>query len=91
MNVWKSVGKTPHHCSLISPFKIIFLRGNIKHSTKYLISWKFVKNTTLHVVFSTFFSLFDLVMKHSVPCMISYMKTRENQNKEEERYLEINN
>ena len=55
------------------------------------MSWKFVKNTTLRVVFSPFFSLFDLVMKHSVSCLIYYMKMRENQNKEEERYLGTSN
>ena len=34
---------------------------------------KFVKNTPLRVVFSTLFSVFD-VMKHSVSCLIYYVK-----------------
>ena len=43
------------------------LRSNIKHSIMYFITGsntsKFVKNTPLRVVFSTLFSVFDLVMK----------------------------
>ena len=41
-----------HSSSLF--LKSLHLRGNNKHSTKYLIFWKFVKNTTLRIVFSTF-------------------------------------
>ena len=33
---------------------------------------KFVKNTPLRVVFSTLISVFDLVMKHCVSCLIYY-------------------
>ena len=43
------------------------LRSNIKHFIMYFITGsntsKFVKNTPLRVVFSTLFSVFDLVMK----------------------------
>ena len=37
-------------------------------------SFKFVKNTPLPVVFSTLFSVFHLVMKHCISCLIYYMK-----------------
>ena len=36
-------------------------------------SSKFVKNTPLRVVFSTLFSVFHLVMKHCVSCLIYYV------------------
>ena len=51
---------------------------------------KFVKNTPLRVVFSTLFSVFHLVMKHCVSCLIERfscdleMKTRE-QNRNNKR------
>ena len=52
------------------------LRCNIKHSTQCfmtrLISSKFVENTPLRVVFYTLFSVFHLVMKHCVSCLIYY-------------------
>ena len=35
----------------------------------------FVKNTPLHVVFSTLFSVFHLVMKHCISCLIYYLYT----------------
>ena len=35
---------------------------------------KFVKNTPRRVVFSTLFSVFHLVMKHCISCLIYYMK-----------------
>ena len=60
--------------SLISPSKIICLRSNIKHLTQCFITrWntlKFVKNTLLRNVFSTLFSLFHLVMKERISCLI---------------------
>ena len=34
----------------------------------------FVKNTPLRVVFSTLFSVFHLVMKHCISCLIYYFK-----------------
>ena len=47
--------------------KAVCLRSSIKHSIMYLITRsntsKFVQNTPLRVVFSTLFSVFDLVMK----------------------------
>lgn len=48
---WKN-SSSLHSSSLF--LKSFHLKGNIKHSTKYLISWQFVKNTTLRIVFSTF-------------------------------------
>ena len=36
---------------------------------------KFVKNTPLRVVFSTLFSVFHLVMKHCISCLIYYVKS----------------
>ena len=45
----------------------------------WYITWntsKFVKNTPLRVVFSTLFSVFHLVMKHCVSCLIYYFKLR---------------
>ena len=42
----------------------------------WYITWntsKFVKNTPLRVVFSTLFSVFHLVMKHCVSCLIYYI------------------
>ena len=36
---------------------------------------KFVKNTLLRVVFSTLFSVFHLVMKHCISCLIYYINT----------------
>ena len=34
----------------------------------------FVKNTRLHVLFSALFSVFHLVMKHCISCLIYYIK-----------------
>ena len=76
-SVWKSDEKLLIFASLISPSKINCL-SNIKHSTRCFITrWntsKFVKNTPLRVVFSTLFSVFHLVMKHYVSCLIYYLK-----------------
>ena len=56
--------KTPRFSILISPSKISCLRIYIKHSSECFIAIsktsKFVKNTPLRVVFSTFFSVFDM-------------------------------
>ena len=66
-----------HHWFLL--LKSFCLRSNIKHSTQCFITrWntsKFVKNTPLRVVFSTLFSVFHLVMKHCVSCLIYYSRT----------------
>ena len=43
------------------------------HQTRWNTS-KFVKNTPLHVVFSTLFSVFHLVMKHCISCLIYYLQ-----------------
>ena len=52
------------------------MRSNMKHSTQCFIdrwnAWKFVKNTSLCVAFSTLFSVFRLVRKHCVFCLIIY-------------------
>ena len=60
--------------------KSFCLRSNIKHSTQCFITrWntsKFVKNTPLRVVFSTLFSVFHLVMKHCISCLIYYINWR---------------
>jgi len=64
--------------SFISPSKISFcLRSNIKHPTQcFMTRWntlKFIINTLLHVVFSTHFSVFHLVMKHCVHLMLDLL------------------
>ena len=61
MSVWISDEKLLIFASLISPSKMILFE-------------KFVKNTPLRVVFSTLFSVFYLVMKHCVSCLIYYIK-----------------
>ena len=78
MSVWKSNEKLLIFASLISPFKSFCLRSNIKHSTQCFITrWntsKFVKNIPLLVVFATLFSVFHLVIKYCVSCLIYYIK-----------------
>ena len=70
--------KIAHFCILnfSRPIISFCLRSNIGHSTQCFITrWntsKFVKNTPLRVVFSTLFSVFHLVMKHYVSCLIYY-------------------
>ena len=70
--------KIAHFCFLnfSRPIISFCLRSNIEHSTQCFITrWntsKFVKNTQLRVVFSTLFSVFHLVMKHYVSCLIYY-------------------
>jgi len=66
---------------LISPFSPKFwfqLRRYIKHSGQCLTTFpntlKFVKNTLLHVLFSTLFSVFGNVVKHGLFCLIYYIK-----------------
>ena len=53
------------------------MRSNIKHSTQCFITRgntsKFVKNAPLHIIFSTLFSAFHLVMKHCFSCLIYYI------------------
>ena len=73
--------KTAHFCILNFDLylKSFRLRSNIKHSTQCFITRsntsKFVKNTPLRVVFSTLFSVFDLMMKHCVSFLIYYMNS----------------
>ena len=68
--------KIAHFCILnfSRPIISFCLRSNIKHSTQCFITrWhtsKFVKNTPQRVVFSTLFSVFHLVMKHCIWCLI---------------------
>ena len=65
------------NCSFLLQ-KWFCLRRNIKHLTQCLITrWntsKFVKNTPLRVLFSTLFSVFHLVLKHCISCLIYYIK-----------------
>ena len=53
------------------------MRSNIKHSTQcFITNWntsKFVTNTLLLVVFSTFFPVFHVVIKHCVSCLMYYV------------------
>ena len=71
------------NCSFLNPWflvrKSLCFKSNIKHSTQcFTARWntsKFVKNTLLHVVFSTLFSVFHLVIKHFVSCLIYYLKS----------------
>ena len=69
MSVWKSDEKLLSICILNFSFKMILFEK--KYQTGFS---KFVKNTPLRVVFSTLFSVFHLVMKHCVSCLIYYMK-----------------
>ena len=57
MSVWESDETLLSICILNFSFK----------------SSKFVKNTPLRVVFSTLFSVFHLVMKHCISCLIYYL------------------
>ena len=77
-NEWLEIRwKTGHFCILkFLLLKLFFLRSNmiIKHSTQCFITrWitsKFVKNTPLRVAFLTLFTVFHLVVKHCVSCLI---------------------
>ena len=70
MSVWISDEKLLIFAYLISPSKMILFEK--KYQT--FDTSKFVKNTPLRVVFSTLFSVFHLVMKHCVLCLIYYIK-----------------
>ena len=76
MSVWKSDEKLFIFASLISPGKILLFEKYYQAFDKvfHLVKKhaKFVKNTPLRVVFSTLFSVFHLVMKHCVSCLIYY-------------------
>ena len=71
------------NCSFLHPWFLLLkpfcLRSNIKYSTQCFITrWntlKFVKNTPLRLVFSTLFSVFHLVMKRCVSCLIYFFLT----------------
>ena len=84
MSVWISDEKLLIFASLISPSKRFCLRRNIKHSTQCFITrWntsKFVKNTPLRVIFSTLFSVFHLVIKHCILCLIYYLTPQKGWN-----------
>ena len=64
MSVWKSDETLLSICILDFSFKNDFVCEEI--------SKKYVKNTPLRVVFSTLFSVFHLVMKHCISCLIYY-------------------
>ena len=59
-----------------SPRIINVLRSYIKHSKECFITYpntsKLVKKTRLHLIFSTHFSVFGYLMKHSSSCLIYY-------------------
>ena len=74
MSVWKSDEKLLIIASSILLLKSFCLRSNIKHSTQCFIN-RWNTSPPLRVVFSTFFSVFHLVMKHYVSCLIYYSKT----------------
>ena len=75
--VWISDEKLLVFASLISPSKSVCLRSYVKHSSQCFITIsktsKFVKNTSLRVVFSTLFSAFDMRWK-TVSCLIYYLE-----------------
>ena len=59
--------------------KSFCLKSNIKHGTQlcFITRWntlKFVRNILLYILFSTLFSVFHLVMKHCISCLIYYAK-----------------
>ena len=60
MSVWISDEKLLIFVSLISPSKMILFEK---------------KYTPLRVVFSTLFSVFHLVIKHCISCLIYYLKS----------------
>ena len=77
MSVWISDEKLLIFASLISPSKMILFEKKYQtfdtvfhHQIKHL---EVHKNTPLRVVFSTLFSVFHLVMKHCVSCLIYYV------------------
>ena len=79
MSVWKSDETLLSICILNFSFKNDFVWeeiSNIRHSVSSPDenTSKFVKNTPLRVVFSTLFSVFHLVMKHCISCLIYYLK-----------------
>ena len=63
-----------------SPRIINALRSYIKHSKEYFIRYpntlKLVKKTQLCLVFSTHFSVFGYLKKHSSSCLIYYEKNQ---------------
>ena len=71
--------KTAHFCILNFSFKNHFV-WEVISSDRHSVSspdktpGTSSKNTPLRVVFSTLFSVFHLVMKHCVSCLIYYMK-----------------
>ena len=79
MSVWKLDEKLLILESLISPTKILLFEKYYQafdtvfhHKMKNLDVRQ--KNTPLYVVFLTLFSVFHLVMRHCVSCVIYYIK-----------------
>ena len=70
MSVWISDEKLLI-ASLISPSKIVLFEK--KYQTFDTV-FHHQMNTPLRVVFSTLFSVFHLVLKHCVSCLIYYFK-----------------
>ena len=73
----KNLHKLTLLSSQFSPKIRICFRCNKKHSEECLITYpntsKCVKKTRLRLVFSTHFSVFGYVMKHSSECFIYYI------------------
>ena len=72
MSAWKSDEKLRIFALFISPSKSFCFFAFDAAFHRQLKPSKFVKNTPLRVVFSTLFSVFLLVMKHCVSCLIYY-------------------
>ena len=74
MSIWKSDEKQRSFVSLISPSKIILFEKKYQaFDAVFITRWntsKIVGNTPLRVIFSTFFLVLHLVMKHCVLCLI---------------------
>ena len=90
--------------SLHPYFLLLKLRSNIKHERKFFTTIsstsKFVKKTPLRVVFSTLFSVFNIVMKHlfaritklekkSKACMYAYKYSCATSNKYIQRWDDL--
>ena len=78
--VWISDEKLLIFASLISPSTMILFEKKYQtfdtvfhHQMKHL---EVRQNTPLRVVFSTLFSVFHLVMKHCVSCLIYYVNDK---------------
>ena len=75
MSVWKLAEKIIIFASLISSANVWGVKSSIRHSVSSPEETpRFVKNTPLHLVISTLFSVLHLVMKHCVSCLKYYIQ-----------------